>query len=198
MTVSVKTSQVFMGGPISLVALSKLEQRSFPVSVRSLIAPVETKTFSSTTEAGDVTARVTFVMSNRGHWSVSAAVHDSGTFFGDGFVLDVILAGTPGVGQSFRGMLGTGDTVNFTGRGIDAFVRDHYTEINTLHVHLEANADIGAIITTVITVLFGVSVIAFFASGPKIATPCPDSTPEHQCVQFRDASTDTGGAVPTG
>jgi len=189
MTISVRKSREFMGGPISLVAVSKMERWPFPVSVKRLTAPLASTTFPpSIVEAGDVTATVNFVMSNRGNWSVFASVHDSGTFFGDEFVLDVLLAGTPGVGKSYRDTLGTGDTKSFTDQGFDPFVRDHFNEITALNVHLHADPDV-SVGEIVVTALFAVAVATFFLTGgPKVATPCPESTPEHPCVEFREAS----------
>jgi hypothetical protein len=154
MTISVRNSRQFKAGPISLVALSKAERWPFPVSLRKLCAPIINKPFPNwNISAGDVAANGTFTISSRGAWSATASVHDSGTFAGDAFVLDLMLVGTPGVGTSFKQALDKNQTVNLSASGSDPFVRDNFSQLNALQAHLHVAPDILGTISGVVTYL---------------------------------------------
>ena len=155
MTISVRSSRQFKAGPISLVALSKAENWPFPVSLRKLCAPIVNKPFPNwNISAGDVAANGTFTISSRGAWSATASVHDSGTFGGDAFVLDLLLVGTPGVGTSFKQTLDKNQTVSLSASGSDPFVRDNFSQLNALQAHLHVAPDIGQIISGVLRALW--------------------------------------------
>jgi hypothetical protein len=139
-SISVRNSRQFPAGPISLVALSKKELWPFPVSLRKLCAPEVSKTFNPwSVTAGDVSANGTFTISSRGAWSVTGSAHDSGTLGGDGFLLDLTLDGTPGVGTSFRESLDPDQTMQLTKSGADLFIRDHFSELHSGTTHLDVS-----------------------------------------------------------
>ncbi|MFE9883355.1 hypothetical protein [Streptomyces sp. NPDC005784] len=182
---TVRTSREFQGnGPISLVALSKLEQRSFPVSVRDLIA-IRTKTIQSRTSAGDVDADVTFAFASSGGWTASVSVHDNGTITGDSFVLDLTLNGIPNnAGTRFTGELHTDETTQQSKNGIDPNIRAHFDQITSLHVKLQATPDVESVISDIGLFLVTAGTIAFLTAPGKVqAGPCTNPD-QPDCVQF--------------
>jgi hypothetical protein len=191
---TVRTSREFQGdGPVSLVALSKLEQRSFPVSVRDLIT-IRTKSIQSRTSAGDVDADVNFAFTSSGGWMASVSVHDNGTITGDSFVLDLTLNGVPNnAGTRFTGELHTDETTQQSKNGIDPNIRAHFDQITSLHVKLQATPDIESVISDIGLFLVTAGTVVFFAGPGKVKTgPCvnPD---QPDCVQF---TKDLGGGPP--
>jgi hypothetical protein len=186
---SVKESRRFVGdGPISLVALSKLEHREFPVSVRDVIT-VESRDFSGRITAGDVSAEHKMTIFNTGDWIVSAKLHDDGDIAGDTFVLDFILKGTDGVGARLEGELDADEVKEFGKSGNDPFIRNNWNLVsnNGMTTKLTVDPDIGGVIGGIVTALvIGLAVVFFASPGRTEARRCPDQPfDDHQpCVEF--------------
>jgi hypothetical protein len=186
---SVRESRRFVGdGPISLVALSKMEHREFPVSVRDMIT-LKTQVFSGRISVGDVSGDVKMTIFSTGDWFVSATLHDDGAIAGDSFVLDFILKGTNGVGARLQGELDADETREFGKNGNDPFIRNNWELVsrNGMTTKLSVDPDVGGVIGGVVTALFVALAIVFFASPGKVeARRCPDQPfDDHQpCVEF--------------
>jgi hypothetical protein len=203
--ISVRASRRFTGdGPISLVALAKLEHRPFPVSVRDM-ASVESREFNGQISAGDVDCSYRVTLYNSGRWFITADFHDNGDLLGDSFVLEFPVDGQDRgiVLDHGDSVLGPGKDVRMNRDGLDAVVRDHWPTIRSapLTARLSASPDIQTLVVTILEVLTVVGIVAFFASGPVEARPCPDQLPDDhgQCIQFRHTSEgDPGSPAITG
>lgn len=186
---SVRQSRRFVGnGPISLAALSKMEHREFPVSVRDMIT-LHSVVFSGRVSSGDVSGDAKMTIFSNGDWFVSAKLHDDGAVAGDSFVLDFILKGTNGIGAKLEGELDADQTKEFGNNGNDPFIRNNWALVsqNKMTAKLSVAPDIGGIISGVLTVLFVAIVVVFFASPGEVeARRCQDQAfDDHQpCVEF--------------
>src|SRR3954464_13050480 len=82
---TVKSSRQFKGSPISIRAVSRLENRSFPVSLRDILADDEFRLFEGELAAGDVNCEWHMSIWRNGFWSVTGDFHDKGIIAGDFF-----------------------------------------------------------------------------------------------------------------
>lgn len=185
--VSVREARSFSGdGPISLAALSRLERRTFPVSVRDLIT-VRRHDLTGRVAAGDVSCTYTVTLHSTGAWYISGDVHDDGDVFGDSYVLDFLIDPQHKVGKRFTGELGAGDRTTISDRGIDPWIRDNFAGLTRLKATIQVTPDLSAVFEVVVIVLTVAGIVSFIASPGKVeARQCPDQPFDNheQCVEF--------------
>jgi hypothetical protein len=209
---TVKTSRQFHGTPISLRALSLLEDRSFPVSVSDIVATDDFRHFSGQISTGDVDSTWEMDVWQNGFWSAKSDFHDGGTVAGDFFFLELLLDRDHSVGARLEGsILNVADSrhLSLSNDGSDRWIRENWHKIEGSGptVRLHAAPAIGEIVATpfvalaavpyvVIVVAFvvvvGGSVISTLASGGTFrARRCSDlpntldNQPSSQpCIEF--------------
>ena len=201
---SLRSSRSFHGQFISVRALSVLERRSFPASLRDMTLGKEVLTFSGTIESGDVGCNWSLVLWRNGFWTASAVFHDSGDIAGDFFFLELLLDHTQPVGIRLEGSIlnPTGDrNLNLSQSGIDEWIRDNWYLLgHGPTVRLHAAPAIAALVGKTVGIVLLAIVVAVvvlaggtFASKNVKAERCPEQSPAEidpatgkpfPCVQF--------------
>jgi hypothetical protein len=161
---TVKTSRQFNGSPISIRAVSHLENRSFPIRIRDILTDNEFRLFEGALSAGDVDCQWHMSVWRNGFWSVVADFHDGGIIAGDFFTLDLLLDKTHSVGASLIGsILDLTDSrrLSVSKSGVDTWIRENWNIFETLGPSVTLQSRIAP----VALVLVALIVVAAVVSG---------------------------------
>lgn len=176
---TVKTARKFEGSPISLRALCKLEDWSFPVSIGKVVASVGFRNFSGSITAGDVSCTWNVVVWRNGFWSAKGDFHDDGVLGGDFFYLNVYFDKNRSVGLELKGsILELTDSRDLlvSKQGSDRWIRDnwHTFEGSGLTIILKATPSVGSIIAKPLGAFVIIAAVSLSGGGEKQGTvgPC--------------------------
>lgn len=176
---TIRTCRNFHGGPISVVALSLLEKRAFPVSVNALVNGDGYVHYEGRSSAGDIDCNWKLDFYSNGFWYAKADMHDSGIISGDFYRVSFVLDNDHSVGIAFEGQIDVIGNRHYTHQdnGIDPWVRDNWVKLlqNGATVHLHSAVDVGEIVTLILLGLAIAAGAAFTFDGKKkCSRPCRD------------------------
>jgi hypothetical protein len=193
---TVKTSRRFKGGPISLRGLSRLEDRSFPVSLSDILADDESRHFSGKISSGDVDCSWELDVWRNGFWSVKGDFHDDGIIAGDFFSVTFLLDKARSVGISLKGsILDPEDSrrLSVGNSGSDRWIRENWAsfEARGPSVRLSVKVAVGVLVAKSLAIA---AIVVIAISSPSSGhntteiSPCFDRDPSGRpCIEIRDS-----------
>lgn len=200
---TVKTSRFFVGTPISISALCRLEDRPLPYSLLDVVATDGFRRFGRQTSTGDVECDWEMKVWQNGFWSAKGEFYDDGTVTGDFFFLELMLDRDRAVGARLEGsILNIFESRHLTvsKEGSDRWIREnwHAFETSGPSVRLHAAPAIGQLVGEIVFVL-AVAVGAAFevdsrthrrGFAKRTGTDMPNPNGDQPGIEFGEADDD--------